>query len=321
MVKLSIVICQLSIVAACTKADIHYPTIETAQGMVMIYPDQSGYTLPALEYHFYNVDTQIEYIVRSCDGSGNFEGTIPVGTYRVIATNTDAQNVEFGDMQNCDLATVTALPVFTRSTAQQMVNGKRSMVNQRSTIVNYLAQPGEVYSTVINSLAVSDTDTLCYEPAPVLLTKQLKLVFTLAGDLETEVTALTGVLHGIFSSVHLYTCIHTQESAVQSPSMAITFNTAPSGNQRATQVSLFGLADPEYGTVYTNQLPLELTLVNGNTEQVTLNLTDVLSDIIYQNQGVIPLELTVPITIERVDVGLQGIVTGWHVGGETTTDY
>jgi len=308
------------ILTGCTKADIHYPTIETVQGMVMIYPDQSKYTLPALKYHFYNVDTQIEYIVCSCDGSGNFEGMLPIGTYRVIATNTNAQYVEFTDMQSYELATVTALPVFTRSTAQPTVKQRSALANYQLLTVNYLAQPGEVYSTVMSELTVSQTDTLRYEPSPVLLTRRLRLLFTLQGELITEVSALNGVLRGVYPSMYLYTCSHTQEGISQAPDMAIGFDTEVQGNQREAQISLFGLCDPGYGHVYANELPLELTMNDGSKQQVTLDLTDVLSDIISQNQGTIPIEITIPIDIKRVGIGIEGIVTGWINEGETEID-
>ena len=295
------------ILTGCTKADVLDPVEEAVLGLVRIYPDCSSYTLPALEYHFYNIDTRQEYITRACDGEGNFEGMLPVGTYRVIAANTTAGNVIFSGMQSHELATVSALPLNTRT-------------EQRQLVANFLTQPDEVYSTVMSELTVSRTNTLSYEPSPVLLTRHLRLLFTLQGELMTEVIALNGVLRGVYPSVYLYTFSHTQEGINQAPDMAIGFETEERGNKRQAYISLFGLCDPEYGHVYINQLPLELTMKNGDKQQTMLDLTDVLSDIISQNQGVIPVDVTVPIDIKRVGIGIEGIVTGWINEGETEID-
>lgn len=292
----------MGILSSCTRADIHYPEVVSEKGYVQIYPDMSEHTLPAVEYHFYNTDGKTEYLCLSCDGKGNFNGTLPTGTYRVIATNTAASNVKFSAMDSHETAIVRAASLNNR---QAISRADYSM----------LSQPDNVYSTVLDELVVVADKSVRMEPLPTLLTKHLNLIFTMQGNLETDVVAMTGVLPGIYPAMHLYTCEGREID--QSPDMAINFETEQTGNQRKAQISLFGLCDPEYGDNYTNKLELELTMQDGTTANTTLNLTDIISDVIKQNQGDIPLDLTIPIEVKETEIGIVGEVGDWIAEGES----
>jgi len=283
---------------SCTRADIMYVQVPVVEGSVQIYPDMSKHTLPAMKYHFYNTDTDQEYIVRSCDGIGNFDATLPVGTYRVIATNTSASNVEFTGMNSHETAIVKAHSQNSR------------LFISRSGNYTMLLQPDNVYSTIVEELVVTENNTVRLTPVPTLLTKQLNLVFSMQSGLDTEVASMTGVLPGIYPAVHLYTCEGTQIE--QSPEMAVNFETVAEGNERKAQISLFGVCDP--ATVdYTNNLELELTMKDGSTSNVTLDLTEVISDIMEKNEGSIPPELSIPIEVTKTET--DDIKVGVEVGG------
>lgn len=301
------IICLLAVTGicfwACTKANIDYrePT------KIQIYPEQSEYVLPTLAYYFYNTDGQTPYIVKESDANGNFEGTLPAGTYRVIGTNTQAKDVVFTGMDSYETAVVRA----NREGSNRLTS--------RSDGYTMLLQPALVYSTVIGELVVTENQTIRKEPVPVLLTKQLNLVFTMQNGLDAEVLSMTGVLPGIYPAVYLYTC---QETEIErSPDMAVSFETVGDGGERKAQISLFGLCNPEGGQAYNNTLALELTMTDGSVEDMAVDLTDVLSDIIQQNQGTIPVEVSLEVGIEKVGMKLNAVVAAWRQGGSGEGDF
>lgn len=301
--------------AACTRAEIYYPDngipTPATEGYIRIYPDRSQYTLPALQYHFYNTNTDVEYTVLPCDGLGNFEGMLPVGTYRVIATNTTAANVSFSGMQNHETATVTATRMETRSGTLP-----HRMETHGGTSPHYLAQPGSVYSTVLQDLIVSSTDTVHYDPAPALLTRTLNLVFTLMDGLEINVESLTGVLYGVCPSIYLYSHDPLQGD-IDAASQAISFTTETIGRQSTASLQLFGLYNPDYGQTYTNVLELALTTSDGHEHSFEVDLTTTLSDIIAEYGYELPIKLSLPIEVRQTEIGITGNVIGWIEGGET----
>ena len=317
MVKLSfglsrtlLVICQLYIVAACTKAVIHHPEPGTGEGTVRIYPDMSVHSLPASQYHFYNTNTDLKYIVCPCDGSGNFDGILPVGTYRVIATNTSALNVDFRGMDSYETASVYALPLMSRSFATAIE--QPTFYDQQSTY-SYLTQPDDVYSTIVEELVVTENNPAHSEPLPTLLTKHLTLVFSMQDGLDVEVVSMTGVLPGIYPAVHLYTRQGLQIE--KSPDMAVNFETIADGNKRVAEIFLFGIYDPVYGENYTNNLELNLTM-GGESTITIVDLTEILSDMIRKNEGTIPLELSLSIELTKTPIGVGVEVEGWIQEGE-----
>jgi len=272
----------------------------STEGVLMIYPDQSDHPLPALQYHFYNMDGSTAYLCLSCDGNGNFSGMIPAGTYRLVATNTDAKGVQFVDMSSHESAFVTS-GVLTRSGSEY-------------TLLN---QPDNIYSVTLEDFTVNQGDTLSYFPESVLLTKNIRLSFTLQGNLVQQVTDINGVLHGVYSAVHLYSCTPTEEGVVNSPYYAVNFNTAQDATQWLASVNVFGLCDPEYGEVYRNTLTLQLTMEDESSISLEVELTDKLSDVIKENQGVIPVELSLEVSIDTTETGLSATVKDWKPGGES----
>ncbi len=126
---------------ACTESILMQPMQPT--GSVQIYPDMSVHTLPPTQYYFYRVSSENGEgyenaestandeaasslpIIRDCDGYGNFIGTLPVGTYRVIATNVAASRVTFTDMDSHETA-IVRLP--------ELDSSLESPVSSRSTL-------------------------------------------------------------------------------------------------------------------------------------------------------------------------------------------
>jgi hypothetical protein len=290
---------------SCTKARLYYQE----QEMVRIYPDRSVYDLPALEYYFYATDGE-ETIRANSDNQGNFEGELTFGTYRVIATNTTTAtngSVAF-TTDSYEQATVTVQPT-----------------EQTRALSTLNAQLSTIYSVVVEELPVR-RGIQTYRPVPLLLTKQLELVFVLSGGLETEVKTIVGVLPGIYSSVYLATGLPTSEALTQSSTTAVRFDIAGQGDERETQVSLLGLRDPRYREVYVNNLDLTLAMNDDSEEAVTIDLSNELSDLLSLYQGVLPPESSVTIRLERnpvggVDASIDGSISKWEVGGEVVVAY
>lgn len=292
------------LLTACTQADIHHLPETSPEGMVQIFPDMSDHTLPAVQYHFYPAGGDAECIVCGCDGSGNFEGKLPVGAYRVIATNTSASNVEFTGMDAYESATVYA---------RSLVAARMALGRDASSF-NYLEQPANIYSTVVEELVVTAGGVVRKEPSPVLLTRCLSLVFSLQSDLAGEVVAMSGVLPGVYPAMQL--CSGRGVQIEQSPGLAVRFGTEGSGSERKAQIFLFGLRDPGYGQAYTNRLELELTLADGSSVHTGLDLTDILSEMIEKNDGSLPLDVSIPIEVEKTDIGIGVEVGEWVYEGE-----
>ena len=302
ILQLSTINCQLSTLTGCTRADLTYPVQPV--GRVQIYPDISTYTLPAVQYHFYDMSGEQEPIIQDCDGYGNFDGVLPIGNYRVIATNVAASRVTFVSMDSHETAIVRLPSLPSPVTGRRMTRAEYTL----------LPQPGNVYSTVLDELTVSGTATVRKEPTPVLLTKQLNLIFSLEENFADEVTDMTGVLPGIYPAVHLYT--HQGVDIETSPDMATPFETTADGSDRKVRIYHFGLVDPQHGDHYTSILELQLTMTNGSTATISLDLTETLSDMIDQNNGTLPMNVSIPIELTKTEIGFTADIGSWIEEGE-----
>ncbi len=273
---------------------------------MQIHPDQSVYTLPPTQYYFYNTDGDAPIIIDG-DEYGNFNGSLPVGTYHVIATNVAASRVTFATMDSHETA-IVRLPELDSSL-------ESPVASRAAEDYTLLPQPGNVYSTVIEELIVTINTTVRKDPSPILLTKRLNFAFTMEDGLASEITAMTGILPGIYPAVHLYT--HQGVETEHAPAMATPFATTADGNTRKAQIFLFGLHDPAHGEHYTHTLELRLTMADGSTTTFNLNLTETLSDIIDQNQGTLPISISIPIRLTKTDIGVAADIGGWIQEGES----
>lgn len=264
-----------------------------------IRPAGHDYQLPALTYHFYNTDTEKEHIVRSSDALGNFDGELPVGTYRVIATNTGAANVGFEDMHNHELARVV-----TKSTT-------------RDASGTYLTQPGMVYSIPMPSVSVSDKSAAAYEPEPVELTRRLTMDLVLEGSLIQEVTGISGEMCGVVDAVNLFTCQPAKDETDRDTNMrVIGEGTSIADGAWQIGMDVFGIYDPENGEAYESKLIVSLDLLDDTTVQVEVELTDILSDVVEWSQGEIPTDIPLEISFERTDAGVTAKVSEWDDAGK-----
>jgi len=277
------------------------PEPVATEGAVSLTLDVSTHQPGALKYHFYNTDGVTACMVVACDGQGNYANDkFAIGTYRVLAVNTSASGVDFRGMDSHTTASVHL--------STQAAN--------RSGGFTLVSQPGAVYSAVLNEVTVSADGKASHSPVPTLLTKSMSLPLALKDGLGADVVSIEGTLQGVYPSVSLFT--GTPVSSVSDcENMAVAFAATGEGDNRSAAISLFGICNPQGGGAYTNTLQLTLTLANGDTKELSVDLTDALTDAINDNEGVLPIGFELPVQIERTAIGLSIVIGAWSVGGES----
>lgn len=296
--------CHIGILASCTRADIQHRPQPTAEGYVQIHPTLPEQTLPPLSYYFYNTDGETAYIFSTCDGKGNFDGMLPIGNYRVIATNTNATGAEFRNMDSHETATVhaTNLTATTRSTVPTRMES---------------AALEKVYNIVLETLTVTARETIYHNPTPVPLTRTVTLNFTLDEMLSRKVTRLWGALPGVYPSVHLYTCCTTEEEMARSPDVQMEY-VATQSNNHTWEITLqvFGLCNPNDVEGYRSIMPVFVQM-NDEAETIAVDLTQEVSDVLAQYGGSLPASTPIVLTIALQWDGIcvTASVKPWRQGG------
>jgi hypothetical protein len=289
----------LSVLSSCTEQYLQYP------GNVRICPDRSVYALPALEYRFYGTDAPL---VRKSDSEGNFEGKLPRGVYRVLAANTGAGDVTFSDMESYDRAAVS-------------IDGTEPATDGADAASFLPSLDVPVYGVRVEELDVPVNGSVLREPSPALLTRRLVFDFTLSDGLDTEVGSISGQLPGVYSSVYLSTGLPTSESVSRSARTYIRFEVSGQGEKRSAETGLLGLRNPKTPAgekIYDSTLALSFTMTDGSEEEIFIDLSGVLSDIIAGNGDVFPQRVSVFIELKRSSAGIGASIKAWGVGDEKT---
>jgi hypothetical protein len=173
----------------------------------------------------------------------------------------------------------------------------------------------------MDALEVTGVGSIRREPSPVLLTKQLVLVFTLSGGLDRQVTSMAGALPGVYPSVYLSTDQPSVQSLNESLVTSTRFAVPGRDVERSVRIGLLGLHDPDYGRTYTGHLALTLYLNDDSPEKTMVDLTGVLSGIIEDNRGVFPPLAYIAIELTRTEVGGIGVsITDWGSGEDETIE-
>jgi hypothetical protein len=263
-----------------------------------------------LEYRFYGADT---CIIRSGDAQGNFEGTLPWGTYRVLATNTNAARATFTGMDAYETATVGA-PAMPNSEDEDE-NTDPDTPEQWSPVDTM----DNVYSICVEELKVRASGAVEKSPPVDLLTRELVFIFELAGGLDIEVTSMRGALPGVFPSVSLITGRPSAESLNQSSRTAAVFSVPATDGQCLARIGLLGLLDPEEGNAYACDLSLTLLMIGDGKEEIKISMSSLFPEILMKNGGTLPRQLYIYITIapDASESGaIGGSILGWDTGEE-----
>ena len=278
---------------SCTMGSVDYRTDE---GKVIIRPDWSGYDLPAgTKFYFYNMDGKSTPVEAEGSAEG-YVGMLPSGTYKMVAYNTDATQVEFRSMEKYETAAVHALP-----------NTRRSVT--RNSDVRCILQPSQLYSLSLGDIKVEYLSTTEKSVKPLPLTKTIRLEFKLTGDGVADAKKISGEICGVYPTLLLATGEPTVESINSCPNTTTAFDVSLKDNQGTAEIKVFGLHDPEGGSNYENRLKLAVTDKDNQVRNAEIDLSDVVSDVIQQNGGTIPVEIPIEI---QVEITLKD-VTGMNV--------
>lgn len=285
------------LLTGCTEGDVLYR--RDSSGVVVITPSESDLPLPRLVYHFYDaysgaVDTLY------CDGNSRFCGALPLGLYRVVATNrTDDVNVHFRGMDSHETAMATAYRIDPDARM-----GTR-----------FLAGVDSIYVLPLDSVLPHRRDTVFYTAEPQLLTKYVKFTCVIDEKLTTDIASMRGVLSGVYPSVQLYTGL-VADSVVNPTTEIYYMDMMPSGNDYIADATLFGICHPQYGKVYRNELELFFTYHDsGRVRQVNADLTQPLSEWLDQHKGVLPPISHFRIAVTLSEIGLEAEVVPWGDSG------
>jgi len=329
---------------------------DPTEGTVVIRPDQSEHALPAQLYYFYPLDedagtragqdiytrtdeetTTQDVICLACDGQGNFSGSLPVGSYHVLAVNRDVVGGEYQAMERYETARVSlttnisegvmsrsdTLRHCERSEAIQLTHLELdyfgvSARNDVTRLTYGVPSLGLVYSTVLQNITIEPGGSVTHTPAPVLLTRTLTFRFDVASSLMNRLTGLQGSVQGVYPSVHLFSQATADEEIARGPDLRTSFEATSDGTQWQAVVTTFGLRDPQHGEAYENTLSLTLTL-GSETTTVEVDLTEPLSVIMDKYEGnlpiAIPLEMNIVLEWDGVEV--EAKVRSWKDGGNT----
>lgn len=238
--------------AACTETALDY---RSAEGTVVIAPEWGAFACPATAYYrFYADDGEAVagYGTDAAASAGYFSTTLPVGSYHLLAYNTDAHGVAFTGLESRNAAEVRLVSEM---------------------------QPGNVYSWNVDDVDVPLQGTVQYTPVPRPLVKQMLLHFQVTGMEEAKV--LNGKLNGVYPSVLLLSGEPSEQSISAAPetntSFTVTLTRAETRNTEpaymaSAEIRLLGLLSPEYGAAYDSRLHLQVRNSGGEMYSASVNM-------------------------------------------------
>lgn len=287
----------------CTERDLDY---RAASGRVEIAPVWDDLPRPSSAcYRFYGEDDRLvsgEGATSASDASVDFFSVVlPVGRYRCLAYNTDAQGVTFTGLDNRTLAEVR---------------------------LSSDAQPDNVYSWSVDEVEVASRGDVRYTPVPLRLVKQVVLRFRVTGV--EGATVLNGTLNGVYPALFLLSGDPPEQSIRTAPETVAKYTAtlvqtrtsgAPSYTASA-DIRLLGLLNPQKeegaggGTVYDSRLNLSVHNSSGEVYSTTVNMNKPVSEIIDSYGGEIPIDKTIEIdvSVNLLDMNLTAVVQGWTEG-------
>lgn len=250
----------------------------------------------------YKADGTFHKEVVNAGAEQTFTCELAGGNYRVIAHNTDVLNAGFSATDKHSTAAVLA--------------GSDKMPEEGSELV----APGNVYGVGYHDEAEMVTivsgEKSSVTVSPRRLTHEVRFVFRIIG-LE-EVTELKGQLIGVSPGLLLgsgkslpISCFQTFVGTPFTPSKAATEITYE------TKIEFFDLTSPKEDEKEVNKLAMSITSGNGKVYSLTANITSVIQEIIFENGGVLPIEIPLELNIE-VDQKTDNItvkVTPWDNSG------
>lgn len=276
----------------CTEVPLGYPSDE---GLVRIMPDWTGFCVPSsASCVFFRCGESFTSYTYADVSPSLFSIPLPMGTYRMLAYNSDASGVAFSSFGQADSACVS---------------------------LNSTDQPGEVYVWSGEGLSVLSGDTVEVRTAPRALVKTLRLHFYLTGLAGSG--SLDGLLSGVYPSLLLLTGEPPASAISAAPHTVVAFSADLTSESKGlsqlsatSSIRLFGLLDPDNGISYDNRLKLNLRDYRGTSRSAEVGLSGVLTEILVACSGELTVEVPVDIFInlQWTDSALVASVKAWSLG-------
>ena len=245
-----------------------------------------------MTWYFYPEDSESP-LMRTGDASG-YEGTLPLGRYRVAVCNTGCTGVtlemEKGYEEAC-------------GRAKRLSSLKSSSVQ--------IACPGSLYGTGLEQIEVVGGETVAKELTPANLVRTLEMnIKVTGGDKDDVVPAvLSGRLTGVSSRVH----IPSGKPLFDTPAFMTFEPEEVSPGVYASSLSLFGLSpgEKEEGE---EPVDLSLTMTLADGKEITSS-TDITEEVRDAFTATVTTHVILDLVVRYDEIsGLTITLTDWKKG-------
>jgi hypothetical protein len=245
-----------------------------------------------MTWYFYPEDSESP-LMRTGDVSG-YEGTLPLGRYRVAVCNTGCTGVtlemEKGYEEAC-------------GRAQQLSSLKSSSVQ--------IACPGSLYGAGLEQIEVVGGETVAKELTPANLVRTLEMNIKVTGGDKGDVAAavLSGRLTGVSSRVH----IPSGKPLFDTPAFMTFEPEEVSPGVYASSLSLFGLSpgEKEEGE---EPVDLSLTMTLADGKEITSS-TDITEEVRDAFTATVTTHVILDLVVRYDEIsGLTITLTDWKKG-------
>ena len=245
-----------------------------------------------MTWYFYPEDLESP-LMRTGDVSG-YEGTLPLGRYRVAVCNTGCTGVtlemEKGYEEAC-------------GRAKQLSSLKSSSVQ--------IACPGSLYGTGLEQIEVVGGETVAKELTPANLVRTLEMNIKVTGGDKGDVAAavLSGRLTGVSSRVH----IPSGKPLFDTPAFMTFEPEEISPGVYTSSLNLFGLSPGEEGE---NPVDLSLTMTLPDGKEITSS-TDITEEVKDAFTATVTTHVILDLVIRYDEIsGLTITLTNWKPGSD-----
>ena len=245
-----------------------------------------------MTWYFYPEDSESP-LMRTGDASG-YEGTLPLGRYRVAVCNTGCTGVtlemEKGYEEAC-------------GRAKQLSSLKSSSVQ--------IACPGSLYGTGLEQIEVVGGETVAKELTPANLVRTLEMNIKVTGGDKGDVAAavLSGRLTGVSSRVH----IPSGKPLFDTPAFMTFEPEEISPGVYTSSLNLFGLSPGEEGE---NPVDLSLTMTLPDGKEITSS-TDITEEVKDAFTATVTTHVILDLVIRYDEIsGLTITLTNWKPGSD-----
>ena len=245
-----------------------------------------------MTWYFYPEDSESP-LMRTGDASG-YEGTLPLGRYRVAVCNTGCTGVtlemEKGYEEAC-------------GRAKQLSSLKSSSVQ--------IACPGSLYGTGLEQIEVVGGETVAKELSPANLVCTLEMNIKVTGGDKGNVAAavLSGRLTGVSSRVH----IPSGKPLFDMPAFMTFEPEEVSPGVYTSSLNLFGLSPGEEGE---DPVDLSLTMTLPDGKEITSS-TDITEEVKNAFTATVTTHVILDLVIRYDEIsGLTITLTNWKPGSD-----